>query len=323
MDRTQLHARLPDAVTALHRSVEAHPHLSHLNRVYLPCRDAIVHAVHLLRQLAFPGFFCRQVLNSSNLTYHLGQLMVETADVLFEQVRCCLRYRKNLAEDTAGDACDQCDHDAARIVHEVLERLPAIRELLAGDVQAAFHADPAAHNTDETILCYPGLLAITVQRFAHEFYVRGVPMLPRIMTEWAHSQTGIDIHPGARLGPRFFIDHGTGIVIGETAEIGANVRIYQGVTLGGLHPDRFVEEFRGKKRHPTIEDDVTIYAGATILGGDTVIGRGCIIGGNVFLTTSVPPYNLVSMEAPKLRYRPRRGRTDGTPAPEPPLDFQI
>lgn len=323
MDRNDLNARLPDAVNALVRSVQTHEGLAHLNRVFLPSRDAIVRAIELLRQLAFPGFFSRQALTTENVAYHTGQIVVELTDLLYEQVRCCLRYRKNLVGDASGDACDQCDREAARIVDEFLTRLPAVRELLAGDVQAAFEADPAAHNTDETVLCYPGLLAITVQRFAHEFYIREVPMLPRIMTEWAHSQTGIDIHPGARLGPRFFIDHGTGIVIGETAEIGANVRLYQGVTLGGLHPDRFVEEFRGKKRHPTIEDDVTIYAGATILGGDTVIGRGCVIGGNVFLTSSVPPDNLVSMEAPKLKYRQRRSRSSGSANRDPAIDFQI
>src|SRR3989454_8035017 len=177
--------------------------------------------------------------------------------------------------------------------------------MLAADVQAAFDGDPAAQSTDETIFCYPGLFAIFVQRLAHEFHQLKVPLLPRIMTEYAHSLTGIDIHPGAKLGKSFFIDHGTGVVIGETTEIGDDVKIYQGVTLGALAP-AFGQLLRGQKRHPTIEDDVTIYAGATILGGDTVIGQGAVIGGNVFITSSVPPLNQVSAEPPKLKYRDRR-----------------
>src|ERR671920_457208 len=173
------------------------------------------------------------------------------------------------------------------------------------DVQAAFDSDPAAQSTDETIFCYPGLFAITVQRLAQEFSKLRVPLLPRIMTEHAHSLTGIDIHPGARLGKSFFIDHGTGVVIGETTQIGDNVKIYQGVTLGALAP-AFGQLLRGHKRHPRIENDVTIYAGATILGGETVIGQGAVIGGNVFITSSVPPLNQVSAEPPKLKYRDRR-----------------
>ena len=183
--------------------------------------------------------------------------------------------------------------------------------MLGDDVQAAFDGDPAAQSTDETIFCYPGLFAIFVQRLAHEFYRMNVPLLPRIMTEYAHSLTGIDIHPGAKLGRRFFIDHGTGVVIGETTEIGDNVKIYQGVTLGAVAP-QFGQRLRGQKRHPTIEDDVTIYAGATILGGDTVIGRGALIGGNVFITSSVPPFNQVTAEPPEAQVpRPAEPRRPG------------
>jgi serine O-acetyltransferase len=322
MHRQEINSRLPELVDAVARSVQGEKGLAHLNRVFLPSRDEIIRSVELLRQISFPGFHGSQRLTSENISFHVGQLMVTLSDVLYEQIRCCLRYRKSLSADESGKDCDACDRESARIVTEFLGRIPAVREMLAGDVQAAFDADPAAQNTDETILCYPGLLAIMVQRYAHEFYTRGVPMLPRIMTEWAHSQTGIDIHPGAKLGQRFFIDHGTGIVIGETCEIGSNVRVYQGVTLGGLSPDRLVEQFRGRKRHPTIEDDVTIYAGATILGGDTVIGKGCVIGGNVFITSSVPPNNQVSMEAPNLKYRQRRVRGK-SPAVDTLLDFQI
>ena len=190
--------------------------------------------------------------------------------------------------------------------------------MLASDVQAAFDSDPAAQSTDETILCYPGLFAIAVQRLAHEFYNLKVPLLPRIMTEHAHSLTGIDIHPGAKLGKSFFIDHGTGVVIGETTQIGDNVKLYQGVTLGAVAP-AFGQMLRDQKRHPTIEDNVTIYANSTILGGETVIGRNTTIGGNVFLTTSVPEYNVVNAEPPQLRYRQRGKKAMRNDV----LDFQI
>jgi serine O-acetyltransferase len=209
---------------------------------------------------------------------------------------------------------------SAEIVSKFLDQLPGVRDMIAADVQAAFDSDPAAQNTDETIFSYPGVFAITVQRLAHEFHKLGVPLLPRIMTEYAHGQTGIDIHPGAQLGRSFFIDHGTGVVIGETTVIGANVKVYQGVTLGALAP-AFGQMLRGTKRHPTIEDNVTIYAGATILGGETTIGRGCVIGGNVFITSSVPPLNQVSAEPPLLKFRDKRPKAQRLM--DLPLDFQI
>src|SRR5947207_3107412 len=195
--------------------------------------------------------------------------------------------------------------------NELNERLPEVVNALVksvGEQPQLQHLNRVHLPSRETIFSYPGLFAITVQRLAHEFQLLGVPLLPRIMTEYAHSLTGIDIHPGARLGRSFFIDHGTGVVIGETTVIGDNVKIYQGVTLGALAP-AFGQALRGQKRHPTIEDNVTIYAGATILGGDTVVGRGATIGGNVFITESVPPLNQVVAEPPKLRYRDRRPRS--------------
>jgi serine O-acetyltransferase len=296
-----------------------HPHLQHLNRVYLPNRDVIISAIKLLRQLIFPGYFGDQGLTSANLPFRLGEIVMELTDMLYEQIRCCLRYRANIPGSNGGDdKCETCDAEAAQIVASFFEQIPAIREMLATDVRAAFDSDPAAQSTDETIFSYPGLFAITVQRLAHEFYKMNVPLLPRIMTEYAHSLTGIDIHPGAKLGRSFFIDHGTGVVVGETTEIGDNVKVYQGVTLGALAP-AFGQALRGEKRHPTIEDNVTIYAGATILGGDTVIGRGSVIGGNVFITSSVPPLNQVSAEPPKLKYRDRRPKGQR----EMVIDFQI
>lgn len=322
MDRKELNQRLPVLVDGIVNSVVGHhPHLQHLNRVYLPNRQEIIEAIDKLRQLLFPGYFGKQGLNSSNVPFRLGELVIELADTLYEQVRCCLRYREQLAgSDGDDERCEYCDREAGRITETFFERIPHVRDLLATDVQAAFDGDPAAQSTDETIFCYPGLYAISVQRLAHEFYRLDVPLLPRIMTEHAHNVTGIDIHPGAQLGRRFFIDHGTGVVVGETTQIGDNVKLYQGVTLGALAP-AFGQLLRGQKRHPTIEDDVTIYAGATILGGETVIGRGATIGGNVFITSSVPPLNQVSAEPPKLRYKDRRPKS--MRVQEFVMDFQI
>lgn len=320
MDRNQLNQRLGQVVEAIVKSVLDEPRMQHLNRVLLPSRDVIIESIKLLRQVVFPGYFGKPGLTGDNVKFRMGELILELSDMLYEQVRCCLRYREQLpGEDSQGEKCEACDHEATRIVKNFLTQLPAIRELLATDVQASFDGDPAAQSTDETVFCYPGLFAIFVQRMAHEFYQLKVPLLPRIMTEYAHSLTGIDIHPGAKLGRGLLIDHGTGVVIGETTVIGNNVKIYQGVTLGALAP-AFGQRLRGQKRHPTLEDDVTIYAGATILGGDTVIGKGALIGGNVFITSSVPPLNQVTSEPPTLKYRDRR---PGRRKMEEVLDFQI
>lgn len=308
------------AVEALVDDILADPsRIQHLQGVTLPSRDLAGRAIELLRQALFPGYFGRPGWTHANLRDHVQECLAEAARLLFDQVRCCLRYRDSLAEHARGAECDACDAEARKVVEAFLARLPAIRALLAADVQAAFEGDPAAHNTDETIFCYPGVLAISVQRLAHELHNLAVPLLPRIMTEWAHARTGIDIHPGAQLGRGLMIDHGTGVVIGETTEIGQNVKIYQGVTLGALAP-AFGQALRGHKRHPTIEDDVTIYAGATILGGETVIGRGSVIGGNVFITASVPPQHMVSAEAPKLKIRDRRPRRAREAAAPPDAD---
>jgi serine O-acetyltransferase len=314
---------LPDmvqgAVKALVESILAEPRTQHLNRVFLPSRPEIIQIVERLRQIVYPGYFGPAGLTRENIAERLGEMLREVNGKLFEQVRCCLRYRKQIPSgESDTDACHECDAEAAEILRKFFDGLPSVRAILATDVQAAFDSDPAATSTDETIFCYPGLLAITVQRLAHEFYRLGVPLLPRIMTEYAHSVTGIDIHPGAELGESFFIDHGTGVVIGETTRIGRNVKVYQGVTLGALAP-HFGQLLRGQKRHPTIEENVTIYAGATILGGETVIGKGSVIGGNVFITSSVPPQNQVIAEPPKLTYRDKRkkGKADHSG------DFQI
>ena len=323
MDGKDLNDRLPAVVESLTKSVLAEPRMQHLDRVLLPSRDAIISGIKLLRQLIFPGYFGTQTLTRQNLPFRIGELVIELDKLLYEQVRCCLRYREKIPGVNGDtDDCKNCDAEAKVVVAKFFDLIPAVRDMLASDVQAAFDGDPAAQSTDETIFCYPGLFAITVQRLAHEFHKMQVPLLPRIMTEYAHSLTGIDIHPGAQLGTRFFIDHGTGVVIGETTQIGQNVKIYQSVTLGAIAP-AFGQALRGHKRHPTIEDDVTIYAGATILGGDTVIGRGAVIGGNVFITQSVPPLNQVSAEPPKLKYRDRRPKSQRGDSGEFMVDFQI
>ena len=308
MNRTALNAKLPQIVDLLVKSTTSVTGMQHLNRIYLPSRDAIIESIGRLRELIFPGYFGKQGLTTENLPYRVGELVMELSDILYDQVRWCLRYRASLpAMNGCGMECEQCDKQAASIVATFFERVPAVREMLAMDVKAAFEGDPAAQSPDETIFSYPGLFAIMVQRLAHEFFKLEVPLLPRIMTEYAHSVTGVDIHPGAKLGRGFFIDHGTGVVIGETTEIGSNVKVYQGVTLGALAP-AYGQMLRGHKRHPTIEDDVTIYAGATILGGDTVIGKGAVINGNVFIVQSVPPHTIVGMEEPKLTYRQRKSK---------------
>jgi serine O-acetyltransferase len=275
-------------------------------------------------ELLYPGFLGRQDLSSFNVPYHVGELLPRIAFLTFRQVHKCLCYRDELEGKGAGG----CDKAARRITLEFVDRLVEVRDLLSNDVQAAFEGDPAAINCDEIILAYPGLLAISVHRLAHELYAREVPMLPRMMSEWAHRQTGIDIHPGARIGRSFFIDHGTGVVIGETTQIGESVKIYQGVTLGALSfpKDERGRIIRGAKRHPTVEDNVTIYANAIILGGDTVLRNGCTIGGSVFITSSVPEGATVNITPPALRVKDRSRPASAAPSSIPQRtsdDFQI
>jgi serine O-acetyltransferase len=229
----------------------------------------------------------------------VGVLLSSLRDKLTRQVEQCLCHQGGTDEASR----ETCQPQAKEVVSAFLAKLPAIRTALLDDVQAAFDGDPAATNLDEVILAYPGLLAVTVYRIAHELYAMGVPLMPRIMTEWAHATTGADIHPGARIGQSFFIDHATGVVVGETSRIGARVKLYQGVTLGALsHPrDEHGRVIRDQKRHPTVEDDVTIYANATVLGGETTLGEKSVVGGSVFLTESVPSGSRVAIKAPELR----------------------
>lgn len=319
--RFQIGDQLPPLVDKIVDSYNADERTRHIDREYLPSRREVVDIIHLLLELAYPGYFGRQNLHQHNVRFHVGELLPKIGERLFEQVNQALCHQASV--EGAG-APAPCDKPAKRIVMEFLERIPAIREMLAGDVQAAYDGDPAAFNTDEIIMAYPGVLAVSVYRFAHELHVMGVPLVPRVMTEWAHTMTGVDIHPGARIGRSFFIDHGTGVVIGETADIGDNVKIYQGVTLGALSfpKDERGRLIRGYKRHPTVEDNVTIYANAIILGGETRLGRESVIGGSVFLTTPVPAEATVTIKAPELKVHKRRRHADGSDDLSE-TDFQI
>ena len=272
--------------------------IHHLDRRPLPSRDAAVGALDALQELLFPGYAGAQGLTGASLRLHVESRVAWLYETLTEQIARAAGHGHRLE-----DACPVTEREAAECAEEFIARLPRVREVLATDVVAAYEGDPAARCYDEIIFSYPGLYAIMTYRLAHELHALGVPLIPRIMTEHAHSRTGIDIHPGTHVGPAFFIDHGTGVVVGSTAVIGANVKLYQGVTLGAFSFDKDAagQLVRHTKRHPTIEDDVVIYAGATILGGDTCIGRGSVIGGNVWLTHSVPPGTRVLQDSPRLR----------------------
>jgi serine O-acetyltransferase len=254
----------------------------------LPSRQAISQVMDDLRAILFPGHFEARDAAPEDLRYVIGARLVRVRTALTEQVRRGLSFTCAHGH-TDGDDCPACGREASRITAQLVSALPRIRAWLGADVRAAFDGDPAAKFIDETLSCYPGITAITAHRIAHELYRRAVPLIPRIIAELAHSTTGIDIHPGAEIGESFFIDHGTGVVIGETCSIGARVRLYQSVTLGarGFPTDDECHPVKSLPRHPVVEDDVTIYAGATILGRIT-IGKGATIGGNVWLTRSVP-----------------------------------
>jgi serine O-acetyltransferase len=287
-------------VQAIVKSYADEPATRHIDAGHLPNRDAVIELVRLIRELLFPGYFGKQNLTAKGLTYHVGELLTVVHEKMYKQVNNAIRHQAT----RRGADCPSCDTTAEAIVQEFLGTLPMLRATLATDVQAAFEGDPAAKDTDEIIFSYPGLFAISVYRIAHELHKAQVPLIPRMMTEYAHNLTGIDIHPGAVIGEFFFIDHGTGVVIGETTTIGQRVKLYQGVTLGALST-RGGQTLRGHKRHPTLEDEVTVYSNATILGGETVIGRGATVSGNVFLTQSVPAQTRVSMKNPELQYRGR------------------
>ncbi len=262
-----------------------------------PDKEMLVEILTSLRKIIFPGYFRNMTYRVYTLRSSVSMLVEDVIYKLIKQISIVLRY------DPEYEDADESvlTRKAEQITFEFMGKLPKIREYIQTDVEASFNGDPAACNMDEIIYSYPGLFAILVNRIAHELFLLNVPIIPRVMTEYAHSQTGIDIHPGATIGKYFFIDHGTGIVIGETTEIGDNVKVYQGVTLGALST-RGGQSLRNKKRHPTIEDNVTIYSGASILGGKTVVGRNAVIGGNAFITSSIPEGAKVSIGDQELRY---------------------
>lgn len=297
--QTSQYNKVPKVVTELLSSWSTKECYEHISPVSIPSQEKIIEIVEQARRILFPGFFTRTKLHASNLEYYIGKQTSDLYDKLSEQVAMAIRHdcRRNELP------CTNCEAQSHRISLAFIQTLPAVAALLATDIRAALRGDPATQSPDEVIFCYPGLLATVIFRLAHELFLLEVPIVPRIMTEYAHSLTGIDIHPGATIGSGFFIDHGTGVVIGETTIIGENVRLYQGVTLGALSlPRNAGTEMRNKKRHPTIEDNVIIYSNTTILGGETIIGEGSIIGGNIWLTDSVATGTKVLLKRPELIY---------------------
>mgnify|MGYP001277185679 CR=1 FL=1 len=296
--------QLPEIVKKVSRQCDEKACFDHVNTSIIPSRDSIIEILDLLKDLLFPGYFGNQELSEHNLDFHIGEEINNLYRKISNQITRSIRHECSRHEQT----CKQCIETGCVEAVEFLKKIPEIRKKLALDVKAALDGDPAAKDSDEVIFSYPGLIAIMIYRIAHEFYVKDIPLIPRIMSEYAHSMTGIDIHPGARIGNSFFIDHGTGIVVGETTDIGDNVRIYQGVTLGALSlkKDPKTGKFKDfEKRHPTIEDNVIIYANAIILGGKTVIGKNSVVGGNVWLTESIPPNNTVMVKSPELIVKKR------------------
>jgi len=283
------------AIDQVAASYDGSHEIDSLESAALPSRRAVIDALNHVQPVIYMGFYSTRPLSRGNLRYAISEHLHPAYELLVEQIRRAIRY-----EQALGRASVPNDPEWAEdVVVRIFKKLPELRARLNEDVLAAFEGDPAAKSFEEIVFSYPAIQALTTHRIAHELYRDAVPMIPRILSEHAHGKTGIDIHPGAQIGRSFFIDHGTGVVIGETAIIGDSVKLYQGVTLGALSlpRDDTGALIRNRKRHPTLEDNVTIYSGATILGGDTVIGKGSVIGGNVWITESVPPYSKVTYEA--------------------------
>jgi len=277
---------LEDVIDAVANSYDGPEEINNLESAALPNKRQVVQAYNHLKPVIYMGFYSQRSLTRSNLRYAISEHLYPACEILVDQIGRALAY-----EERAGHVKTPWPAGwSEEVVLRLLRRLPELRRVLNADILAAFEGDPAAKSVEEIVFSYPVVEAITAHRIAHVLYMERVPIVPRIITEYAHGLTGVDIHPGAQIGPGFFIDHGTGVVIGETSVIGRQAKVYQGVTLGALSTRRSeCEEPERHKRHPTIEDNVTIYAGATILGGDTVIGEGSVIGGNVWLVRSVPP----------------------------------
>ena len=291
---------LPEVINTILTSMEDKTCFAHIGDDPILFSTSIKEMIDKFREILFPGYFSKEKIDGANLVFNMGQAVSQLYDILSEQVvhvlrHDCLRYSKE---------CLECEKTGNKIALKTIKAIPKLRISLAKDTKSVLEGDPAAKSHDEIIFAYPGLYAITVYRIAHILFNLNVPLLPRLMTEYAHSRTGIDIHPGAKIGEQFVIDHGTGVVVGETSVIGNNVRLYQNVTIGALSlPPNAGIKLRGAKRHPTLEDDVIIYSGATILGGETIIGARSVIGGNVWLTSSVPKDTKVFIESPRLIYK--------------------
>ncbi len=291
---------IPELVQRLVESTADNLAVNHIEGHDLPDKLSVESVLDLLLAVLLPGYAEGKAVSSTSLPYYFGDLLTRIQPILTGQVERAFAYDCRMRR-TDTEVCQACGR-ATTAVNRLLEELPDLRQMLKDDVEAAFEHDPAAESLDVILFCYPGIEAVATQRLANSLYRHGVPIIPRMWTERAHSRTGIDIHPGATIGKRFFIDHGTGVVIGESTIIGDDVSIYQSVTLGALSPIKG-QILRNTKRHPTIEDNVIIYAGATILGGETVIGRDSVIGGSVWLTDSVPPGSRVMLVEPDLVIR--------------------
>ncbi|MAQ89356.1 MAG: serine acetyltransferase [Rhodopirellula sp.] len=295
--------QLPGLTNQIINTYEDLGTINHLDHIPLPQLDKIIEILNDFKEVLYPGYRRRQGLHGGNVSYYVGNLVDRIFNELSTQIARALQH-EDVVFESRGEWNSYLEQ-GEQLTLKLLERLPEIRRVLATDVQAAYDGDPACKSLDEVIFCYPGLDAITVHRIAHELYLLNVPFIPRMMAEWSHKETGIDIHPGATIGDSFFIDHGTGVVIGETTVIGKQVKLYQGVTLGALSfpTDSDGNIIRTMKRHPTIDDRVVVYASATILGGETIVGHDSVIGSSVWLTRSVQPHTTVTLEKPKLRMR--------------------
>jgi serine O-acetyltransferase len=293
---------LPTLVDDLMSSYQRFGGMDHLEGKDLPSKKIVIEVLEDLLTVLFPGYLGDSEITKANIKYHLGTTLTSVYARLTVETEKSLKYICRKISECPQDVCQKRAHV---VVKELLEALPEIRVKLSGDIAAAYSGDPAAVSNEEVILSYPCVLAITTYRIAHELYLRGVPLISRIMSEHMHSLTGIDIHPGAKIGKNFFIDHGTGVVIGETAEIGDNVKLYQGVTLGALSfpKDEKGNIIKGRKRHPTVGNNVVIYSGATLLGPEAVIGDNVVIGGNVWITGPVASGTKITIAAPELRYK--------------------